>query len=79
MNKKQLSKIAKNTQIQNWYGRWFDVLKVYKTGVQYLDEWKNEYGLFRQKKFVTYEELLTDNWTGVNVDKNDWRNTVLGR
>ena len=79
MNKKQLSEIDENAQIQNWYGRWFDVLKVYKTGVQYLDEWKNEYGLFRQKKFATYEELLTDYWTGVNVDKNDWRNTVLGR
>lgn len=52
--------------------------KIYKTGVQYLDEWENEYGLFRQKKFVTYKELLTDNWTDINIDKNDRYNTILG-
>ena len=79
MNKKQLSKINENTQIRDYCGRWYDVIKIYKTGVQYLDEWENEYGLFRQKKFVTYEELLTNNWTAINIDKNDRYNTILGR
>lgn len=78
MNKNQISKIAENIQIQNYCGRWFNVLKVYKTGVQYLDEWRNEYGLFRQKKFVTYEKLLTDNWINVNTSKDDRYNTILG-
>ena len=78
MKAKQVSKIAENTQIQDWCGRWYDVLKVYKTGVQYLDEWRNEYGFFREKKFVTYEKLLTDDWTNVNTDKDDKYNTVLG-
>ena len=77
MKAKQVSKIAENTQIQDWCGRWYDVSKVYKTGVQYLDEWRNEYGFFSEKKFVTYEKLLTDEWTNVNTCKDDRYNTVL--
>jgi hypothetical protein len=79
MEKKLVSKINENTQIRDDCGRWYNVTKIYKTGVRYLDEWENEYGLFRQKKFVTYEELLTDNWTAINIDENDRYNTILGR
>lgn len=79
MNKRKVAKITENVQIRDDCGRWYDVTKIYKTGVQYLDEWENEYGLFRQKKFVTYEELLTDNWTDINIDENDRYNTILGQ
>lgn len=38
----------------------YKVTKVYKSGVQYIVEWKNWAGNFHEYKFVTYEELIND-------------------
>lgn len=61
MKKSDLKKIEEGSYIYDGIDG-YEVTKVYKSGVQYLHEWKNYYGRFWEYNFVTYEELLEDYW-----------------
>lgn len=61
MKKSDLKKIEEGSYIYDGiFG--YEVTKVYKSGVQYLYEWKNYHGRFWEYNFVKYEELLKDYW-----------------
>ena len=55
--KKAVSKIAIGSYIIDEYGA-YKVTKIYKSGIQYIREWKNWAGNFHEYHFVSYEELL---------------------
>lgn len=61
MKKSDLKKIEEGSYIYDGIDG-YEVTKVYKSGVQYLYEWENDWGKFGKCYFVSYEELLEDYW-----------------
>ena len=59
---KDIKSIKKGDIIYNRL-RYKKVIEVYKDRVLTYDSWKNSYGTFFDKEFITNEELLNDIFT----------------
>lgn len=65
MNLKSIKSIKEGDFIYEplWCG---EVTKVYKSGVLVLYSWENWAGTFCKNEFITFDELLNDNYKLIN-------------